>query len=925
MNQRNRGIAATPEGIEKVRAVKGEKKWTIDKLAEEAKVSPDTVKRFLKGIRIDIDSVGLIAKALNIPTEELTKPINQNPEQRFLIHPQVCSAMLKEKLALTTNPLTTRGGATFESQKIYVPLGLVERKRQPQRSGDVCPEQGSSLYSTTDYEITRSFERDEFFEQVLAQGNTPKSQGKRIAIIGEPGAGKTTLLQQIADWVFTKTEQHVAIWVSLADLQGRNLEKYLLQVWLKDAFKRARVTPDMEDALVELFNRGQVWLVLDGVDEMAVDNPLAAIDSHIRGWVSSAKIVLTCRLNVWEAGNNSLYKFDVYRHLDFSHSQIQDFIDLWFASTPELKAKLVTELNQPAKTRILDLVKNPLRLALLCYSWQLYQGELPNNKAALYQRFVELFYLWKQEHFPTTLSQQRELNQALGNLAISALEQSLSRFRLSRRFVCQHLGEPDTQLFKLAMQLGWLNQVGVAAEDPFEPVYAFFHPTFQEYFAAQHIDDWHFLLNHVPDNPHLGNYRIFEAQWQEVIVLWLGRIDLPPEQLDNFIQALIEFEDGVGNFYRVRAYLIAKFASFELKKFPICETIVKHSNKWRRFEVNSQLTNSWYQITRTYPMSNSAIPEEVAALLEQSHVTFDGDNKYDAIAALIKLLDHISDQPLLMQIIRSLQFLGYGNQTVIQVLSKVLQTEPRYSFIHEQAAYSLWHIAPGNQLALDTLNKLLHNTQDEDDRLSVAYLLVKIHKSHPEAIATLVNFFRPGFFNHQASRALSALMEISAGDWSVLVDLLFPHQVGILSIGDCENEALVIINNFESTTKEYIVLNILFGEAENILTICGEAAELINAVFQKNLQAAVKAVQQYLPEYVEWENQYWNCLLEPYDFDESYYYLIDEDMQKNSNPFFQNRPASCFVYQLAERLIWSRTQNMNYPEFYELFHKSNSI
>jgi predicted NACHT family NTPase len=47
-----------------------------------------------------------------------------------------------------------------------------------------------------------------------------------------------------------------------------------------------------------------------------------------------------------------------------------------------------------------------------------------------------------------------------------------------------------------------------------EEVYAFFHPTFEEYFAALAVDDWHEFLNHVPDNPAEGVYRIFAPQWK---------------------------------------------------------------------------------------------------------------------------------------------------------------------------------------------------------------------------------------------------------------------------------------------------------------------------------------------------------------------------------------------------------------------------
>ncbi|MEM1172848.1 MAG: NACHT domain-containing protein [Cyanobacteria bacterium P01_H01_bin.35] len=136
-----------------------------------------------------------------------------------------------------------------------------------------------------------------------------------MAIIGEPGAGKTTRLQTIADWIFAETED-VAIWISLADLQEKTIEEYLLKVWLKNALKVGRVTSDMEDALVKLFNQGRVWLLLDGVDEMGVKNPLQFINSQISGWVASARIILTCRLNVWDVGHFS-YQLSVisYQYL----------------------------------------------------------------------------------------------------------------------------------------------------------------------------------------------------------------------------------------------------------------------------------------------------------------------------------------------------------------------------------------------------------------------------------------------------------------------------------------------------------------------------------------------------------------------------------------------------------------------------------
>jgi len=370
---------------------------------------------------------------------------------------------------LTTNPLTTGDGVAFELDEIYVPLGLVERKQRDRRSGDVSPERGSQLYeSEAQDEIIKTFQLDEFFEQVLRLG-----QSKRIAIIGEPGAGKTTLLQKIAAWVLDNTED-VPIWISLADLQGKSLKAYLLQDWLENATRTVYVSEEVQKALGELFNSERVWLLLDAVDEMAIGAqgfaPLQLIANQIAGWVADARVVLTCRFNIWDAGKNALEAFETYRNLDFSYGDAQtpdhvnQFIRCWFKSNLELAERLRAELDQPGRERIKDAVKNPLRLALLCRSWTLGKGGLPNTKAGLYQQFTEALYEWKKDRFITSSTQRHELNKALGELALRAISEEKTKYRLRHRLVSSVLNNPDKELFGLALQLGWLNQVGLAAE-----------------------------------------------------------------------------------------------------------------------------------------------------------------------------------------------------------------------------------------------------------------------------------------------------------------------------------------------------------------------------------------------------------------------------------------------------------------------------
>ncbi|MBE9122851.1 hypothetical protein IQ269_19125 [Tychonema sp. LEGE 07199] len=160
-----------------------------------------------------------------------------------------------------------------------------------------------------------------------------------------------------------------------------------------------------------------------------------------------------------------------------------------------LSQQLREALAASGKERIRDLVKNPLRCSLLCGTWQSLDGDLPDTKAKLYQRFVTTLYQWKKPHL--NWSQQQDLNAALGKLALAGMLNETERFQLRESVGYRVMGASQ---FELACRLGWLNLVARDAET-LEGIYAFYHPTFQEYFAALAVEDWHFFLNHTPPTP----------------------------------------------------------------------------------------------------------------------------------------------------------------------------------------------------------------------------------------------------------------------------------------------------------------------------------------------------------------------------------------------------------------------------------------
>ncbi|MBE8968831.1 HEAT repeat domain-containing protein [Nostocales cyanobacterium LEGE 12452] len=693
--------------------------------------------------------------------------------------------MLVERRKLTTNPLTSTEGVALQVDDVYVPLGLVERKKPSKPQGDISPEQGSELYKET--EITKTFEHNVFLHEVLKQKNTPKSQGKRIVIIGEPGAGKTTLLQQIADWVSREIDQSIVIWVSLADLRGQELKSYLFETWLTQVAEKigkAEATKQLKDDFVALFNQKNVWLLLDGLDEMSASNPLTEIARQFReaGLISQARIVLTCRVNLWDGSINALDDFDTYRSLDFSYpEQVERFIHRWFAAIPETGKRLCTALKESGKERIQDLVKNPLRLTLLCLNWQSGYGKLPDTQAGLYQQFVDEFDKWKKAEFVTNSNQRQQLNIKLGELAKAAIDKEATRFRLRQDFVSQFLGDADDEnsLLKLALNRGWLNCVGIDTNR--KPVYAFFHASFQEYFAAKAIDDWHFFLNHVPKNPSKGTYRIFEPQWKQTILLWLGREEENiKQQKQLFIDSLVNFKDGCDKwnienrdkgFYEYYAYSLAALGIAEFDDCSRADEIVKQIVKWC-FGYFSIIKQEW-----TWAGFNDVGRQEVKPILQQTH-------RKKAIAALVQLLQSKDVVNFIRNdVAESLEKIATGNEFAIAALVQLLQSPDVDDYDRRKVAESLEKIGTGNEFAITALVQLLQSSDvDQFTRWWAAYILDKIGIGNETAITIFVQLLQSSDVDYSNRRWATYILEkIGTGNKfaiAALVQLLQSSDVG---------------------------------------------------------------------------------------------------------------------------------------------------
>ncbi|AFZ28443.1 hypothetical protein Cylst_6688 (plasmid) [Cylindrospermum stagnale PCC 7417] len=321
---------------------------------------------------------------------------------------------------------------------------------------------------------------------------------------------------------------------------------------------------------------------------------------------------------------------------------------------------------------------------MLCQAWYFKPGNLPETKAALYQQFVENFYQWKPEIQPSW-EERQELEIKLGKLALKALKREKSRFGIEKSFACEIMGEP---LFRLAEKLHWLIFVHRTVETN-EEIYVFFHPTFQEYFSAYAISRWEFFLNHnnQEPNPFKENhgkdcvYRIFDPHWKEVILLWLGLPEskVSRSQKEEFICALVTFNDGCRNFYWYRSLFLAALGLAEFSGFSATYAVIA------------------LLISECCVEHISLVEEEAREILLAT----------DHNAAIFSL-------------------------TILCVLGSS-------TYVKYKAAYLLGQIDSGNKIAISTLTELIHDTEHESLKLTLAKKLSEISSDNLVSLNTLLD------------------------------------------------------------------------------------------------------------------------------------------------------------------------------------------
>ncbi|MGL5032428.1 MAG: NACHT domain-containing protein, partial [Microcystaceae cyanobacterium] len=420
-------------------------------------------------------------------------------------------------------------------------------------------------------------------------------RGHRLALIGDAGTGKTLFLQYLAKHLLDQTNEKIGwpIWVSPLQLKNISLQDYLFQHWLKEVQEDDELPLEIWKTSFEAeIALGRVWILADGMDYLYSEadqentaGPLSLLLASLSPWGDLLNIAIACHPETQRLDPKALKGFRLYQTQELTYPEtVEATIKEWFTSgsgpintakgnknAKELGEGLCQMLAQPEQISCRQWLTRPIRLTLCCRFWQSRPTEFPTQSADLYRVLTEQFYQWKAEQANCNLEQQKELARCLGELGKIILLEDRSRTQpLTQTDVDKVFGK-QSPLLRLSVQLGWLIPQGVVVASYWQRGYIFFDPTFQDYFTALSIEDWRFFLD---TNSHC--YRLFEAPWQRVMMLWWGRRDVKNTEKEAFLAALFNFNDhcGVGNFYGKRAQILTAIALQEFKESEQSEQIL---------------------------------------------------------------------------------------------------------------------------------------------------------------------------------------------------------------------------------------------------------------------------------------------------------------------------------------------------------------
>lgn len=335
------------------------------------------------------------------------------------------------------------------------------------------------------------------------------TQRDKCVILGDPGGGKSTLGQSICTSV-ASSAQFLPIRIRLRD----HARKIRTSSWNVLDSIREEITTSFEDSrpdhdfFLHMLSLGRLFIFFDGLDEIINADERRYVANRIDNFSDkypTVPVLVTSRLIGFD--DDILPSFKRFILMPFTDEDIQEYVSQYMKNLAKnrivdtgLLRSYVDQFMVKTQSQARELRDNPLMLSLICGIYDDEHGNIPDNRAKIYELCAKLIYLrWDSMRLidSSTLQEQDFFN-LISIIANAIYPNQSAQVPFTAEWIAErtesflkdlHLNQSDdfrSKAGKISNEL--LNRTWVFVPAP-DRGFEFAHRTFLEFFFARYVKD----------------------------------------------------------------------------------------------------------------------------------------------------------------------------------------------------------------------------------------------------------------------------------------------------------------------------------------------------------------------------------------------------------------------------------------------------